>query len=184
MSISLLNTLFYVSAAIAALGLFLSVFFFFYFDIPTVRAMMTGRVRQETVRRMAELNARTGRLRTEKENSGRLGRSGRLGKSGKLGNSGRLGRSGRLGKTEETAAAEQVHINPTVYQHPQRLDTSVLTVETPDTAVLDTSQAETVILNRPGQDPQPQPAAAPVAVNTVAFCVTETTLVIHTDEIL
>lgn len=183
-SISLFHTLFYVSAAVAAMGLALAVFFFFYFDIPTVRAMMTGRARQETVRRMAEQNAHTGRLRFHNGNSGDIGKSGKPARSGKLGKSGKPGKSGKLGHTGEMTE-EAVHINPDVYQRQQRLDTSVLTAEAPDTTTLDSSQVETAVLNRPQKDLEGNSAPVEnVVVNTIGFCVTETTLVIHTDELL
>ena len=50
--ISLYGNLFYVSLAIAVVGLGLAVFFFFYFDIPTVHALMTGKAKEETIRRI------------------------------------------------------------------------------------------------------------------------------------
>lgn len=62
--IKLLGNLFYVSLGLAVLGLALAVFFFFYFDIRTVRALMTGSAKRKAIERMNEQNSRTGKLRT------------------------------------------------------------------------------------------------------------------------
>lgn len=61
--ISLFNTLFYVSLAVAALGLGFAIFFFFFFDIRSVHARLTGRAKEKTIRKMLEQNAKTGNLR-------------------------------------------------------------------------------------------------------------------------
>jgi len=176
-SISLYNTLFYVSMGVAALGLAMAVFFFFYFDIPAVYAMMTGKARKETVRRMEEQNARTGRLRMEHGHSGRTGRTGHT------------SRTGRTGRTGKFRSAEVVHPEALVPQVPeQRPDTGVLSVQTPETSVLAEETGATVMLNR--NVPQDTTWAEETEVlhtparNSFPFHMTETTLVIHTDEII
>ena len=60
--ISLFGGLFYVCLAIAIIGLGLAVFFFFFFDIRSVRALMTGKAKRQTIERMTEQNSKTGRL--------------------------------------------------------------------------------------------------------------------------
>lgn len=61
--IELFETLFRVSAVLAVLGFGLAIFFFFFFRIRDVRAMMTGKAKAETVRQIEERNAMTGKLR-------------------------------------------------------------------------------------------------------------------------
>lgn len=62
--IALYNDLFYVSLVVAIIGLGFAIFFFFYFKIPVVFALMTGSAKRETLQRMEEQNARTGKLRS------------------------------------------------------------------------------------------------------------------------
>lgn len=50
--ISLYSNLFYFSLTIAILGFLMAVFFFFFFDIPTVFALMTGKARKKTVQKI------------------------------------------------------------------------------------------------------------------------------------
>jgi hypothetical protein len=177
-SISLYSNLFYVSMAVACAGFALAVFFFFYFDIPTVRAMMTGRAKQETIRRIEEQNFRTGKIRTNTGNSEKIGKSGKTEKSEKLRKSGKLGHTAKTQKTDTEA------LNVSAYQNVERLDTSVLSVEAHNTTLLDASEAETVILSKTRENGSAEPAPAPAMVNVIAFHVTDTTLIIHTDEII
>ena len=67
-NMELFQNLFYVSTAVAIMGLGLSVFFFFYFDIRNVYALMTGKAKRQTIERMAEQNAKTGHLRSTTAN--------------------------------------------------------------------------------------------------------------------
>lgn len=178
MDISLLNTLFYVSMGVAILGFALAVFFFFYFDIPTVYAMMTGKARKETVRRMEEQNARTGRLRTDHGHSGNIGKTGRFGKTG---------RTGKVRSAEVAHPEVPVyHAQPTPTAPQERMETSVLSQAAPETNVLAASAAETAVLGHsaPAAQPTDQTAILHPAANTIPFYMTETTLVIHTDEII
>lgn len=50
--ISLYNNLFYVSLAVTGIALVLGVFFFFFFDIPSVFAIKTGRAKKKNVSRI------------------------------------------------------------------------------------------------------------------------------------
>ena len=179
--IKLYSTLFYVFLGIAALGLALAVFFFFYFDIPTIRAMMTGKAKQETIRRMEEKHAMTGNLRFQYPNhtgdisprgqTGRMGRSGRIGNSGKLGNTGRTGKTGKLQVTTTIPMAVQQ--------------------SEPETAILQNTAPETSILGSAAFQMQPQNneelgQTAMLHPNTSGFQfeVTQSVVLIHTDEII
>lgn len=144
--ISLYRTLFFVSLGIALLGLVLAVFFFFFFDIRTVYAMMTGRAKEQTVRRMAEQNAKTGNLRKQHIHTGPTGETGQTKGSAKV---------EVLIQPEAPAASETVVLQP---------DTAG------ETVVLENSTAdETAVLS---------------AHSGFCFDLTETTLVIHTNEII
>lgn len=164
--ISLYTTLFYVSVGITVLGFVLAVFFFFFFDIPAVFAMMTGRAKKETIRRMEEQNAKTGNLRFQYP-SGGLGKSGRTG-----------GKTGRTEKTAKTArTAEFPSPPPAVPTQEPRAETSVLQRPTMETTVLNNEAGQTMPLNMP---PQPKPQRP----SPIPFRMTENTLVIHTDEMI
>lgn len=62
--ISLYENLVYVSLVVAIVGLGFAIFFFFYFKIPVVFALMTGSAKRETLQRMEQQNAKTGKLRS------------------------------------------------------------------------------------------------------------------------
>ena len=167
--ISLYNTLFYVFAGIAALGLSLSVFFFIYFDIPAVYAMITGKAKRDTIRKMEEANAATGKVRRPyPTHTGDMKRSGRLGNSGKT-HSGKVANVHR----ERIPATEP----------PQTAETGVLHRAASETEVLHEELGATAPLKRPAEQMQPQVAPAQ---NTpqIRFQITENTMVIHTDELI
>lgn len=63
--IRLYQTCFYACMAVTILGLVCAVFFFFKFDIRTIIEIRTGRAAKRAIRKMAEANAMTGRLRAE-----------------------------------------------------------------------------------------------------------------------
>lgn len=94
--IEIYSICFYIFLGIAILGFALAVFFFFFFDIPTVFALMTGRAQKKTIERMEKRNAKNASIRNT---SGPLNMSGGLtaGLSGEM--------SGDLGRTESIAAA-------------------------------------------------------------------------------
>lgn len=186
--ISLYTTLFYVSLGITVLGLALAVFFFFYFDIPAVFAMMTGKARKETIRRMEEQNAKTGNLRFEypSGNSGKTGRTGgKTGRFGKTGETAAAGKSGRTGAPpagsvppRENRAVTQVPIQP------ERAETSVLQQHTTETTVLREDAGQTTLLGAVGQPQSEQPQPKPPKQPVISFRMTENTVVIHTDEMI
>lgn len=173
--IELYSTLFYVFLGIAVLGLALAVFFFFYFDIPAVRAMMTGKARQETIRRMEEKNAKTGNLRFQYPgNTGDISRSGNTGRIGRSGNTGRIGRTGRTGQTGTMRAARP---NPAPAQ------------SEPETAILQSTVAETAVLGGAAAQQQQDGELGQTAMlnrsnSGFRFEITQSTVVIHTDEII
>lgn len=172
--ISLYTTLFYVSLGITVVGLALAVFFFFYFDIPTVFAMMTGKARKETIRRMEEQNAKTGNLRFEYP----VGNSGRTGRTG--------GKTGRTGETGRTVAPPAGGTPPRENRAASQIPTQP---EWPETSVLQQPTMETTILGGAGEETEFLGAAEQVQPETrqpqnMSFRMTETTIVIHTDEII
>lgn len=184
--ISLYGNLFYVSLAIAVVGLGLAVFFFFYFDIPTVHALMTGKAKEETIRRMAEQNAKTGTLKNQYIHTGPTGSTGKTKFAGITGSLTenvvqQQPQSGMAGQTAPLAA-------------PERYETSVLQTPTQETTVLSDVAAETQVLGYGnaeegatavlGSAPVYEPQPAQQIPNGFRFSVTESTLVIHTNEII
>lgn len=59
----LFQNLFYVSAALAVIGLGLAIFFFFYFDIRYIYLIISGKDKRDAVEQMNQRSARNGRLR-------------------------------------------------------------------------------------------------------------------------
>lgn len=59
----LFQNLFYVSAALAVIGLGLAIFFYFYFDIRYIYMVRSGKDKQQSVEQMTKRSARNGRLR-------------------------------------------------------------------------------------------------------------------------
>lgn len=171
--ISLYGTLFYVFLGIAVLGLALAVFFFVRFDIPTVRAMMTGRAKRKTVEKMQEQNAKTGNLRYRYP--------------GHTGDTGKSGRTGKSGPTKDKPRITHPETPPQPPQQEERPETSVLNQEQ-NTTVLQPDLTATTVLGapppadfEPGETTRLTPPPAPV---NIRFQLTETTLVIHTDEVI
>ena len=160
-AIQIFEILFYVSLALAVLGLGLAILFFFIFDIRGIYAFRTDKGRQKMAQRMAEQHAKPGRVHHNHEsgglNSGRLGRSGKLGLSGRLGRSGKLGRSGDLGNTGEIAQPyQQPVVHPSGVQtedigQPESNETSVLVETVSETSVLTETASETSVLS--GNEP-------------------------------
>ena len=158
-SISLYQNLVYISYAVAVIGLGLSVFFFFYYNIPDVFRLMTGRGKQEKLKKISEENFKTGNIRfnsttgpTKHSNNAR-------------------------GHTGSIAA---VHI---------KSESQELTEPVAETSVLEKPVGETTVLENPEQETtvllhrQDAPAATqPAAVKDIHFQVVEQTMLIHTDE--
>lgn len=195
--ISLYSNLFYVSMAVAVVGLGLAVFFFFYFDIPTVHALMTGKAKEDTIRRMAEQNAKTGTLKNQYMHTGPTGRTG---KTKATGNTGALTENVAQPQVQQqpvysgqTAPLSQSDGSETSVLQTQAQETTILSNEVPETQVLYYGSAETgvlsdeagatAVLSAPAAFAPQTPAQAPVPAG-FRFEVTESTLVIHTNEII
>lgn len=158
----LYGNLFYVSAAIAVIGLGLALFFFFYFDIRNVYALMTGKAKRQTIERMAEQNSRTGRLQAT---------------SGNI-------RDPQAPRVQHPSQIVTAEIQPTIETKREEalMETTILA-----------DSSETTILRQEPQYTEETPAAAgettiltpPAAVpSDFRFDITESTMVINTDEIL
>lgn len=65
--IGIYRTCFYICLGVMLLGLSSAVILFFKFDIKTIFLIRTGRAARQTIRKMAETNARTGRLQAGDE---------------------------------------------------------------------------------------------------------------------
>ena len=179
--IALYGNLFYVSVGIAVVGLGLAIFFFFYFDIPTVYALMTGKAKEDTIRRMAEQNAKTGNLRNP---------YGVTGKNKAPGSTGPLTQN--VSQPVQHTIQSPVSDQTVPLAEPERYETSVLQTPVAETTILRDDAPETQIL---GYEPEAGATAvldkAPYVNEPVApaysdfrFTLTENTLVIHTNEII
>jgi len=188
--ITLFQNLVYVSYAVMALGLGLAIFFFFYFKIPDVFMMMTGRAKKETVQRIAEENFKTGKLRMGPI-TGSTKQSGKLKKTGRTGSLAAVHISDTGPVTNTPAAVEQATETSVL---DQVAETSVLD-QVAETSVLDQVAETSVLAQSNTSVPEVEAAAVPVPEQTSAetsvlvrqqpsirFDVTESTIVIHTDE--
>ena len=178
--ISLYNTLFYVFLGIAVLGLALGIFFFFYFDIPMVYSMITGKSKEKAILRIQKQNAKTGNLRFQyPDHTGdiRTGRTGRTGQSKRQARSERLSKNGNSGKLAKEAAESAV--NDQVAQIlEQAAETAVLQTQEMETSILQPVAAQSSQESELGQTEMLQPG---VAVN-FRFEVTQANVLIHTEE--
>lgn len=162
----------YISIAIAVVGFGLAVFFFFFFDIRSIRALMTGKAKQQTIQRMAEQHSKTGTLRHITENT----------------------RDPSLPRIQHpvmppTAEIKAPESKPYDFEAEETgvlssaEETGILggrAVDTP-TAVANTqaSAGETSILAQPAFQPEPAPV-----IPGFRFEVTESTMLIHTQEFI
>lgn len=162
-----------VFAAIAIIGLSLSIFFFFFFNIRDVYALKFGKAKRQTIERMAANNSKTGRLQAV---------------SG-------LTRDKTVSVVQNPALPITEEIHPGDQGSPsagiQANETAGLGT-TPDTTVLG-GTAGTTILNTPDSgagETVVLTAQSPVAASgvpaevSIRFEITESTMVIHTKEIL
>lgn len=156
---SLFSTLVKVSAAVAILGFVLAVLFFFLFDIRGIYALRTGKAKRETIERMAEQHSKTGRLHKA---SGRIKDA-----AGPVVQAPSQIRTADI-QTDAFGMTEMVG-------RPQTYETSVLQTTGMETSVLTAVQQEneTSVLS----------AAVP-RESSIRFEITESTLVIHTNEII
>lgn len=89
---------FYVCLGITILGFALAIFFFLFFDIPTVFALMTGRAQKKTIERIEKRSAKIASVRTSTGNlSGGLSGGLTGGLSGEM--------TGDFGRTEPITPA-------------------------------------------------------------------------------
>lgn len=158
----LFGNLVYVSIAIAVIGFGLAVLFFFLFDIRDLYAWKTGKAKRSTIERMTEQNNKTGRLHAT---------------TGKTGNNPAPVRYESNVSTAEMQPKAQMlnsNINETV---DMRRDN--------ETTVLHSFAAETTVLNSQDQGDTTILTEAPKqAEPAIRFEITESTLVIHTDEFI
>lgn len=160
-NIELFQNLIYVSYAVAAIGLGFAVFFFFYFKIPEVFILMTGKGKQDTIKKISEENFKTGNIRFN-------------------GTTGSTKRS--VNAKGHTGSIAAIHISS---------ESQELTAPIEETAVLETPIEETSVLERPIEETSVlhkeetvAPAVPPVVSDNSQFQVVEQTILIHTDELI
>ena len=160
---------------IALIGLALSIFFFFYFDIRSVYALMTGKAKRKTIERMNQNNNRTGRLPAT---SGSVRDPSVPVVQNPI--TERTDVKPGAAKPKHAAAVETVSLGQTP-------ETSVLSAE-PETSILGNGNETMVLSNQPAESGatmvlSAQDAPAP-AVPPIRFDITETTMVINTNELI
>ena len=160
--IQLFQTLFYVSLGVAVLGLILAVFFFFFFDIRSVYTLLFEKGKADTIRKMAEQNAKTGTLRRY-----------HTGNTGNTGNTGSTGNPDTLPLTKDSASAPQAQT--------EAAETVVLQPDAAETSVLAAASEATTVL-QPAVEAAPR--KTPEVKSGIRFEVTENTILIHTDEFI
>ena len=70
--ISLFSSLFYVALGVAGIGLLLTVFLYFYFDIPTVYALLSGKAKKKSIERMMAVSEKGESIRAKSSTSRKL----------------------------------------------------------------------------------------------------------------
>ncbi len=97
--------MFWICLVAAVIFLIITVAMFFFFNIPLIFSIRTGRAKKKTIEEMQRANSETGRLRpvgrfstANLTNSGMLGSTGGIGKTGSVGKTGRFGRGGAMSK--------------------------------------------------------------------------------------
>ncbi len=156
------GTLTYVAIAIAAVGLILAVIFFFAFDIRDVYALRTGKAKREAIERMSARNEQTGHLRPATT-------------------------SGSL--TASTPTTNALTSPPPTDDNMKAADgTTLLNTSSAETTVLDISGNETTVLAHaaaPAAQKAPVAPAQPTPKpSTIRFDISDSTVVIHTDEMI
>ena len=188
-NITLFQNLIYISYAVLALGLGLAIFFFFYFKIPDVFMMMTGRAKKETVQRISEENFKTGKLRISPV-TGSTKQSGKLKGNNRTGSLAAVHISADTGAMTNTASIQQApetsvlaapEAETSVLAAPEA-ETSVLAAPEAETSVLSSGEGGTAILETATQETSAGETAVLMQQPSIRFDVTETTIVIHTDE--
>lgn len=173
----LFQNLFYVSTAIMVIGFGLAIFFFFFFDIRNVRALMTGKAKREVIQRMTEQNARTGSLRGPVSGSTRDPSVPVIQHPSQV-------VTADIQPTAQTAAPAYT-ADTTVLVNNE--ETTILT-NNEETTVLRSVDAAPVVTAAPEYDAgsgETTILSAPVpAAPAIRFDITESTIVIHTNEII
>lgn len=183
-AIELYRTLFYVSMAVAIMGLLAAVALFFLLDIPTVFALMTGRAKRKNVERIAQ-ESKAGQIHNHKKKSA----------------------SHILTQTDSISGDLSVNLSGTLEQSEELLpDTSLLKEEESETTLLSGKQTVTSAPNEPEKKQEPEKperqhetmtlqemeagATAQLkktpnrSVQIGKFEITEFTVIIHTEEIV
>lgn len=168
--IALFNNLFYVCAGTAVISLFLAVFFFIQFDIPSVYAAMTGKSRKRSIQRM-QAQSRAG-----KSMHSRVRRKPATGAppTGQTGHAPPRKQPDRPAKPPRPEPKPEPKTEPRT-EPAARPETGVLKMDTPETQVL-----------HPLQEPEApvteQLAPTALPEKRITFRITENTISVHTDE--
>ena len=182
--IALFDNLFFVFVGLAIVGLIFAVFFFFFFDIPKVFSLITGRNRKQALEQMQDRSVSGKSLRSRGDTSTQLKRPAQP-----------LAESGELTATDLTPLRDQPAAPPDVTDETVLLnntvETTVLTEEKPD-AVYD--KPDTTVLNpsmrsRPMREEEGATALltrreSNQDLSGLNFSITEEILFIHTDEVI
>lgn len=164
--IALFNNLFYACAGIAAISLFLTVFFFIQFDIPSVYAAMTGKKRRRSIQRMQAQSV------AGKSMHSRVRRKPATGTPP----TGQTGQAPPRKRPERPAEPPRPEPKPEPKPEPAaRPETGVLKMDTPETQVLPPQQ-------EPKAPVTEQLAPTALLEKRITFRITESTISVHTDE--
>ena len=182
--IELYDNLFYAFAGIAAVSLVLAIFFFIRFDIPGIYAIMTGKQRKRTIQEMEQRNHETGKLRfnypmTHGANTGKRSRTERTGGTGKMAKP-------NPATAVPTPPAPRPAPNPPEKPRRPKPQPAPQSIERPETEVLTRAAAETVILKQETPHTEELDRTMVLKPSQVEFDfrVTESTLEIHTQELI
>ena len=170
----LFQNLFYVSAALAVIGLGLAIFFFFYFDIRYIYLIISGKDKRDAVEQMNQRSARNGRLRRMNKHAAKPAPQPQVPVYANVPAGPDQQMTVPLNQTQpgQTAQAARVYVEETTLLVEQ---TPAETMRT-NTAVMRQEQVgETEILSEQMSDVVQVPAN---------FVLTENTILIHTNEII
>lgn len=176
------NILFYVSMAVAILGLGMSIYFFFHYDIPSVWSFLTGSAKRKAIEEMKENDYRPGshaysRIR---QSSGKSSQGTR--RPAKQKRPAPRSAQPRMEDLSDSRSAEM-----------QADETDVLSVSTETDVLAETSALNIQpVLKNEGSEIQIRQDAQTASTEQLSisnapaslfhFEITENTLVIHTDE--
>lgn len=167
----LFQNLFYVSTALAVIGLGLAIFFYFYFDIRYIYLIISGRDKREAVEQMTKRSAHNGRLRRMNKHNSKAA-SGQRGEApGIAPVEPDLQQTVPLNQAQDEPIMQSMHIpvEDTVYLG----STEPMLLKKDD--ICQITAGETEILSEQTADPVQPPDC---------FVLTESTVLVHTDEII